>query len=60
MTGMCSYPATGLAFCDDGDQCTENDTCVGTLCRPGPMVMCPPMWFCCSTMGGCNPTGCVM
>jgi hypothetical protein len=58
-TGLCSNPAkpNGTA-CDDGDQCTVNDTCQGGFCTPGAPRNCDDGNPC--TVDTCDPaTGCV-
>jgi hypothetical protein len=40
--------------CDDGDQCTVDDTCQEGACRPGPRTTCPPTGNPC-TEATCNP-----
>jgi hypothetical protein len=39
--------------CDDGNPCTENDTCAGQLCQPGTPVQCNDNDGC--TDDTCNP-----
>ncbi len=58
--GVCAL-LSGTA-CDDGDVCTQNDTCSVGACMPGGPVqcaaidMCHSAGVCDSTMGGCtNP-----
>ena len=38
-TGDCIHTPTGGA-CDDGNNCTEGDTCDGAICLPGPVTKC--------------------
>jgi hypothetical protein len=56
--GSCSaQPANEGAACDDGNACTENDTCSGGMCAGTPLV-CDDGNVC--TADSCDPaTGCV-
>lgn len=55
--GDCGLSCTGDT-CDDGNACTENDTCIAGICQPGPVNPCD-LWTDCKT-GSCNPAvGCV-
>ncbi|MDC0746332.1 kelch repeat-containing protein [Polyangium mundeleinium] len=40
--------------CNDGNACTQNDTCMSGSCMPGSPVMCVPLDTC-HTAGTCNP-----
>jgi MYXO-CTERM domain-containing protein len=46
-TGLCSTPpkATGTA-CDDGNACTQTDTCQSGTCTGANVVVCPPVGEC--------------
>ena len=51
MTGACSFPfkADGTA-CDDGNPCTQMDTCQMGVCHAGAPMQCP-------APDGCHDTG---
>jgi hypothetical protein len=51
--GDCS-PLNGAA-CDDGDACTQLDTCMGTVCTGASPKDCPAMDVC-HENGACDPT----
>jgi len=55
MTGDCVYPEqpNGLV-CDDGDACTELDTCQNGICTAGTPVLCPPAGICQTGEGTCD------
>jgi MYXO-CTERM domain-containing protein len=54
--GVCAM-LTGNA-CDDGDVCTQADTCMAGTCSPGIVVQCVAI-DACHTAGVCDPkTGC--
>ena len=49
--------AANAATCDDGDACTAGDSCAGSTCQPGPLLVCDDDVAC--TIDGCDPaTGC--
>ncbi len=54
-TGMCSNPnkADGAA-CDDGNACTQNDSCQAGVCTSGAPLVCPAPDQC-HDAGVCNP-----
>ncbi|WP_437678241.1 Kelch repeat-containing protein [Sorangium sp. So ce131] len=55
--GTCA-PLSGTP-CDDGDACTEDDTCAAGTCAPGAAVTCPAPGPC-RGPGACEPSeGCV-
>ena len=46
-TGVCTNPAKpDTAVCDDGDACTQTDTCLGGVCKGANAVTCKPMDEC--------------
>src|SRR5947207_7758096 len=54
-TGTCSNPARpDGSGCDDGDACTQTDTCVAGACVGTNPVVCPASDQC-HTAGTCNP-----
>jgi len=55
-TGMCSNPAKadGVA-CDDGDMCTQTDSCTAGACTGGNPITCTASDQC-HDMGTCDPT----
>jgi hypothetical protein len=58
-SGVCSaaIPQPNGAACDDGNACTQSDTCQGGACNGGPPVICAAN--ACQTAGACDPvTGC--
>ena len=52
--GLCAPLADGTA-CDDGNACTQTDTCQGGVCVGSNPVICPPAPNACQTPGTCNP-----
>jgi len=55
-TGVCSNPAAANgSACDDGNACTQVDTCSGGMCRGGDRVVCEAADQC-HGAGECNPT----
>jgi hypothetical protein len=55
LTGMCSNPAKRDGSpCDDGDLCTQTDTCQGGTCVGGNPVVCAAQDQC-HLPGVCNP-----
>ncbi len=54
-TGVCSNPskANGVA-CNDGNGCTQNDTCQAGVCTSGAPLVCPAPDQC-HDAGACNP-----
>ncbi len=57
--GVCQHPASPAGTtCSDGNACTENDQCVGTICMGGAPVTCNDDDEC--TVDTCEPTlGCL-
>lgn len=57
-TGTCSHPVNAEGtVCDDGNVCTQTDTCQSGICTGTPVV-CPPAPDLCHE-AGCDPnTGC--
>lgn len=54
-TGFCSNPdRADDAACDDGNACTETDTCQAGVCTPGTDVVCQPLDDC-HVAGTCDP-----
>lgn len=54
-TGMCSNPPkVDGASCDDGDACTQADTCMAGVCTPSAPIPCTPSDACHDT-GLCDP-----
>ncbi len=54
-TGVCSNPAqSDGAPCDDGNLCTQGDTCLAGVCRAGSPVTCTPQ-DACHAAGVCDP-----
>lgn len=54
-TGVCSYPAKAPgSICDDGNPCTQTDTCQAGACTGASPVVCAPADLC-HTAGACNP-----
>jgi hypothetical protein len=54
-TGSCSDPiAADGTSCDDGDGCTQTDTCQAGVCVGGDAVVCAPLDQC-HTAGTCDP-----
>ncbi|RLB58495.1 MAG: hypothetical protein DRI34_04625, partial [Deltaproteobacteria bacterium] len=54
-TGVCSNPAKpDGTSCDDGDACTQTDTCQSGSCTGSDPVVCTPLDQCHDT-GTCNP-----
>jgi alpha-tubulin suppressor-like RCC1 family protein len=53
-TGLCGYPvkADGSS-CDDGNACTQSDTCQGGICTSGVPVICAALDPC-HIAGACN------
>jgi len=57
-TGCVHVAVTDGATCDDGDECTRADTCVGGTCQPGELRTCNDGNDC--TADSCDPaTGCI-
>jgi MYXO-CTERM domain-containing protein len=58
-TNQCAYsPKADSTPCDDGNVCTQNDTCQSGICKPGSATTCPAL-DACHLPGTCNPqTGC--
>jgi hypothetical protein len=55
-TGTCSNPvANNGTSCNDGNACTQSDTCQGGGCSSGPPVICTALDQC-HTAGACDPT----
>jgi hypothetical protein len=55
VTGACSNPVKGDdSACDDGNKCTQNDTCQTGKCVGGPAVVCTAKDDC-HTAGTCDP-----
>lgn len=53
-TGMCSYmPKVNGEGCDDGDACTQLDTCQGGMCTGMNAIVCDPVP--CYAQGTCDP-----
>lgn len=50
--GICTHTPNG-GPCDDGNECTFDDHCVGLLCRT---TRCPSGTICCD-LGSCIPIG---
>jgi hypothetical protein len=54
-TGQCTHQAKANgAACDDGDLCTQSDTCQAGICRGGDAVLCAAIDEC-HTAGVCEP-----
>ncbi len=61
VTGVCSDPPkTDGTLCDDGDACTQEDTCQAGACASGTPVSCDDFRPCtddtCDPLGGCIHT----
>jgi hypothetical protein len=58
-TGVCSNPAkTDGTACDDGNACTQTDTCISGVCTGSQVVQCTAQDEC-HDVGVCDPaTGC--
>jgi hypothetical protein len=64
VSGACTNQAVADGTgCDDGNPCTSNDACTAGVCKPGPLVTCPPSdqchgaGVCIPALGTCsNPT----
>jgi hypothetical protein len=55
-TGVCSNPnRPDGAPCDDGNACTQTDTCIGGSCSGSNPVVCSPLDDC-HLAGTCNPS----
>ena len=55
-TGACSNPvAANGTSCDDGDKCTQNDTCQSGTCTAGSAVTCTALDQC-HEVGTCDPS----
>ena len=55
-TGLCSNPVQpNRTSCEDGDACTQADTCQAGECIPGIPVVCAPLDQC-HDLGTCNPS----
>ena len=55
-TGMCSRPnKMDGAMCDDGNKCTQSDTCSAGVCTGSNPMTCAAM-DACHTAGTCDPT----
>src|SRR5206468_1700300 len=55
-TGVCSNPAKANgALCDDGNVCTQTDTCRAGTCTGGNPVVCPATDQC-HDAGTCDPS----
>jgi MYXO-CTERM domain-containing protein len=55
-TGMCTNaPKADGTPCDDGNACTQSDTCMAGACTPGAPVACSAMDQC-HDVGLCDPT----
>jgi cysteine-rich repeat protein len=60
LLGRICIPTLGAANgtpCDDGDACTVNDTCSGTMCQGEPKECVPPNQ--CQLSAGCQSGACV-
>ncbi|MBN2802845.1 MAG: CRTAC1 family protein [Deltaproteobacteria bacterium] len=59
-TGKCSNPVKNDgATCDDGNMCTESETCISGVCEGGTQITCLPT-DACHLVDSCNPAvGCV-
>jgi hypothetical protein len=56
-TGACVALPKPTGPCDDGNACTESDTCVEGVCTPGAALECTPPSVC--QVGACDPAaGC--
>ena len=56
-TGLCSNPnKTDGTACNDGDLCTQTDTCQGGVCVGSNPVSCPPPADVCHVQGTCDQT----
>ncbi|MBC8293446.1 MAG: hypothetical protein H8E45_09820, partial [Proteobacteria bacterium] len=54
-TGVCSDPAAGNGVvCDDGDECTQSDTCQAGVCTGSNPVVCTASDQC-HDVGSCDP-----
>ncbi|MDC3959229.1 hypothetical protein KEG38_35575 [Polyangium jinanense] len=52
-TGLCAaVPGPNGTACDDGNACTQTDTCEGGMCVGGNELVCPPVGEC--EVGLCN------
>ncbi len=55
MTGSCvTTPAADGAACDDGNPCTQTDSCQAGACKGASEIQCPAA-DACHTAGACNP-----
>ena len=52
--GVCEAVANGTA-CDDGNGCTQSDTCQGGRCVGSNAIVCPPAADQCHDAGICDP-----
>jgi hypothetical protein len=52
LTGLCGVPNS--APCDDGDLCSEGETCANGACQPGTPIVCPTDFNPC-TNDVCDP-----
>jgi hypothetical protein len=56
-TGQCTNPQkANNTPCNDGDACTQTDTCQNGACVGGNPVVCPAPTDQCHTAGTCNPS----
>ena len=53
--GSCSDPENVEGSCDDGNACTQTDTCVAGSCTGSNEKVCPVTDTQCQTPGTCNP-----
>ena len=54
-TGECEFVYDDGAACEDGNPCTENDTCLDGACEPGRWKVCDPGYICDPADGLCKP-----
>jgi hypothetical protein len=56
-TGQCDvfHPNPDATPCDDGNACTQGDTCIAGVCTGGNPVVCPPAIDACHLQGSCDP-----
>ena len=56
-TGLCSNPnASNGTSCNDGNACTQTDTCQSGVCTGSNPVTCPPASDQCHVAGTCDPS----
>ena len=51
----CACPQVNGAYCDDGNACSQTDTCEGGVCNGGDPVVCTASDQC-HDAGTCNPS----